>query len=68
MEDFAAQGLRPAGLVESVHSGTTGCATSWTVGRATRRTDRWTSGSADGRRGYISMDIEAPRPWSQQPE
>ena len=40
MEDVAAQGLRPAWLV---HRRTTGRATSRTVGRATRRINRWTS-------------------------
>ena len=32
--------------------------------RAMRRINRWTLESADGRRGYISMDIKAPRLWS----
>ena len=65
MEDVAAQGLRPAWLV---HRRTKGRATSRTVGRATRRINRWTLESADGRRGYISMDIKAPRLWSLQSE
>ena len=48
--------------------GLTGRAMRRTVGRATRCTNRWTLQSADGRRGCISMDIEAPRLWSLQPE
>ena len=57
MEDFAAHGLRPAWLV---HRRTTV--------RAMRRINRWTFGPVDGRRRYTSMDIEAPHPWSPQPE
>ena len=68
MEDVAAQGLRPAWLVEFVHRRTTGRAACRTASRAARRTNRWTFGPAYGRRGYIPMDIEAPRPWSLQPE
>ena len=48
-------------------------------GRATRRAAlhagpttapprRWTFGPTDGRRRYIPMDIEDPRPWSLQPD
>ena len=29
---------------------------------------RWTFGPTDGRRRYIPMDIEDPRPWSLQPD
>ncbi len=65
MEDVAAPGLRQAGLV---HRRNTGSATRRTVGRTTRQINRWTFGQVGFRRRYISMDIEAPRPWSLRPE
>ncbi len=35
-----------------------------TVGPTSAPPRRWTLGPVDRRRRYISMDIEAPRPWS----
>jgi hypothetical protein len=53
---------------ECEHCRTAGRTAGRTASRAACRTNRWTFGPADGRRGYISTDIEAPRPWSLQPE
>ena len=38
------------------------------AGPTTAPPRRWTFGPTDGRRRYIPMDIEDPRPWSLQPD
>ena len=38
------------------------------AGPTTASLHRWTFGPTDGGRRYIPMDIEAPRPWSLQPD
>jgi hypothetical protein len=60
-----------SGRRAKLRTGTPGCAmrrAAVHAGPTTALPRRWTFGPTDGGRRYIPMDIEAPRPWSLQPD